>query len=278
MPEAADQLTAILRQLEVHYKDMQDTEFTVEEGALYMLQTRSAKRPAQAAVRFAVDAFEEGLLTKAEAIATIDAGALDALLHPSSRRQPRYTRAPRGRRLARRRQGCDRLHRAGGGRAGGRRQGGDPRAAVHRGRRRGGVSRRQRDPHLRGRQGVARGAGRARDGPARGHRRGRPGRRPARRRGPGGRARPARGDFIAIDGSTGTITTDDVPLVEAHVDARFETVLALVRRAAATRRARQRRHPGGRRPARTASAPRGSGCAGPSTCSWPQSVSRRCAR
>ncbi len=53
---------------------MQDTEFTVEEGRLFMLQTRNAKRPAQAAVRFAVDAVREGLLTKREAIATIDTG------------------------------------------------------------------------------------------------------------------------------------------------------------------------------------------------------------
>ena len=64
MPEAHAQLLDILRTLERHYGDMQDTEFTVEEGRLYMLQTRSAKRPAQAAVRFAVDAVEEGLLTR----------------------------------------------------------------------------------------------------------------------------------------------------------------------------------------------------------------------
>ena len=62
MPEAHEQLIEILRTLERHYSDMQDTEFTVEEGRLYMLQTRNAKRPAQAAVRFAVDAVEEGLL------------------------------------------------------------------------------------------------------------------------------------------------------------------------------------------------------------------------
>ena len=83
MPEVHDRLLEILRTLERHYKDMQDTEFTVEDGRLYMLQTRSAKRPAQAAVRFAVDAVEEGLLTPAEAIATIDAGSLKALLHPT---------------------------------------------------------------------------------------------------------------------------------------------------------------------------------------------------
>jgi pyruvate,orthophosphate dikinase len=62
---------------------MQDVEFTIEDGRLYLLQTRSAKRPAQAAVRFAVDAVAEGLLEPAEAIMTIDAGALDALLHPT---------------------------------------------------------------------------------------------------------------------------------------------------------------------------------------------------
>src|SRR3954468_7828025 len=73
MPGVHDDLVAILRTLERHYGDMQDTEFTVEEGRLYMLQTRSAKRPAQAAVRFAVDAVEEGLLDRGEALATIDA-------------------------------------------------------------------------------------------------------------------------------------------------------------------------------------------------------------
>ena len=75
--------STIMRTLERHYGDMQDTEFTIEEGRLYMLQTRSAKRPAQAAVRFAVDAVQEGLLTREQAIATIDARSLHALLHPT---------------------------------------------------------------------------------------------------------------------------------------------------------------------------------------------------
>ena len=83
LPEAHEQLMEILRTLEAHYKDMQDTEFTVEEGQLFMLQTRNAKRPAQAAVRFAVDAVSEELLTREEAITTIDPGSLDALLHPT---------------------------------------------------------------------------------------------------------------------------------------------------------------------------------------------------
>ncbi len=90
MPDAHAELMEILRTLEAHYRDMQDTEFTVEDGQLYMLQTRDAKRPAQAAVRFAVDAVEEGLLERAEAIATIDAARLDALLHPSFARNARY--------------------------------------------------------------------------------------------------------------------------------------------------------------------------------------------
>ena len=83
MPDASAQLMDILRTLERHYGDMQDTEFTVEEGALYMLQTRNAKRPAQAAVRFACDAVDEGLLSREQALATIDADRLDALLHPT---------------------------------------------------------------------------------------------------------------------------------------------------------------------------------------------------
>jgi pyruvate,orthophosphate dikinase len=90
MPEVHERLMEVLRTLEAHYKDMQDTEFTVEEGQLYMLQTRNAKRPAQAAVRFAVDAVNEGLLTREEALATIDADALDALLHPTFDRGEGY--------------------------------------------------------------------------------------------------------------------------------------------------------------------------------------------
>src|SRR3954454_12924110 len=83
LPEVHEQLMEILRTLESHYRDMQDTEFTVEDEQLYMLQTRDAKRPAQAAVRFAVDAVNEGLLERGEAIATIDPETLDALLHPT---------------------------------------------------------------------------------------------------------------------------------------------------------------------------------------------------
>ena len=94
MPAVDAQLREILRKLERHYKDMQDTEFTVEDGRLYMLQTRSAKRPAQAAIRFAVDAVDEGLITTAEAIATIDAGVIGraAASHVRTRRPLRFHR------------------------------------------------------------------------------------------------------------------------------------------------------------------------------------------
>src|SRR5919197_334608 len=96
MPEVHEDLMEILRTLERHYGDMQDTEFTVEEGSLYMLQTRNAKRPAQAGVRFAVDAVNEGLLDKAAALATIDAEQLDALLHPTFDPDAHYEVLARG--------------------------------------------------------------------------------------------------------------------------------------------------------------------------------------
>jgi pyruvate, orthophosphate dikinase len=96
LPGVRERLLEILRTLERHYGDMQDTEFTVEDGRLFMLQTRAAKRPARAAVRFAVDAVDEGLLSRAAAIATIDAGSLDALLHPTFDPSARYDVVARG--------------------------------------------------------------------------------------------------------------------------------------------------------------------------------------
>ncbi len=83
LPEAHAQLVEILAALERHFGDMQDVEFTVQEGTLYMLQARSAKRPPHAAVRVAVDMVAEGVLTRERALARIDASKLEALLHPS---------------------------------------------------------------------------------------------------------------------------------------------------------------------------------------------------
>jgi pyruvate, orthophosphate dikinase len=82
MPEPFGQLLATMRRLEEHYHDMQDIEFTVEDGRLYLLQTRSAKRTATAALRSAVSMTGEALISREEAVARIDAGQLDQLLHP----------------------------------------------------------------------------------------------------------------------------------------------------------------------------------------------------
>ena len=82
MPEAFDQLVDTMRRLEEHYRDMQDIEFTVEDGRLYLLQTRSAKRTAAAALKAAVDMTAEGLIEREDAVARIDPAQLDQLLHP----------------------------------------------------------------------------------------------------------------------------------------------------------------------------------------------------
>jgi pyruvate,orthophosphate dikinase len=82
LPEAFDELVETMRRLEEHYKDMQDIEFTVEDGKLYLLQTRSAKRTAAAALKAGVEMVDEGLITREEAVARIDPGQLDQLLHP----------------------------------------------------------------------------------------------------------------------------------------------------------------------------------------------------
>ena len=83
MPEVYAQLAAVFETLEKHYRDMQDIEFTVERGKLWMLQTRSGKRTAKAALKIAVDMASEGLITRDEAILRVDPAALDQLLHPT---------------------------------------------------------------------------------------------------------------------------------------------------------------------------------------------------
>jgi pyruvate, orthophosphate dikinase len=227
MPDVHAQLMDILWMLERHAGDMQDTEFTVEEGRLYMLQTRNAKRPAQAAVRFAADAVEEGLLTRAEAIQTIDAGRLDALLHPTFDPTFRYDVLARGVAAS---PGAakgqivftaeDAVAAAADGRAvilvrpfteaddvagfhaaqgiltseGGKAS----HAAL--------VARGMGRPAVTGAAAldVDLHAGEVRIGDRVLH----------------------AGELIAIDGTTGAVTTDDVPLVAPPVDLRFETVLA----------------------------------------------------
>jgi len=82
LPDAFEQLTDTMRRLEEHYQDMQDIEFTVEDDRLYLLQTRGAKRTAAAALKSAVDMVAEGLISEEDAVARIDPGQLDQLLHP----------------------------------------------------------------------------------------------------------------------------------------------------------------------------------------------------
>ncbi|MBL0000440.1 MAG: pyruvate, phosphate dikinase [Sphingomonadales bacterium] len=83
MPEVYGELANVFNILETHYRDMQDIEFTVERGKLWMLQTRSGKRTAKAALKIAVDMAEQGLITREEAVARVDPAALDQLLHPT---------------------------------------------------------------------------------------------------------------------------------------------------------------------------------------------------
>src|SRR3546814_492813 len=83
MPETYAELAKVFAILETRYRDMQDIEFTVQQGKLWMLQTRSGKRTAKAALKIAVDMANEGLITQEEAIARVDPAALDQLLHPT---------------------------------------------------------------------------------------------------------------------------------------------------------------------------------------------------
>ena len=83
MPQAFSEFDGICKILERHYRDMQDVEFTIERGKLWMLQTRSGKRTAKAALKIAVDMAEEGLITKSEAVQRVEPASLDQLLHPT---------------------------------------------------------------------------------------------------------------------------------------------------------------------------------------------------
>ena len=83
LPEAYDELIATMRKMEAHYRDMQDMEFTIENGKLFLLQTRNGKRTAAAALKVASDLVDEGVITKEEALLRIEPDQLDQLLHPA---------------------------------------------------------------------------------------------------------------------------------------------------------------------------------------------------
>jgi pyruvate,orthophosphate dikinase len=83
MPEAYAELLSIFARLEAHYRDMQDIEFTIQEGKVWMLQTRAGKRTAEAAIKIAADLCDEGLISEREAVMRVDPASLDQLLHPT---------------------------------------------------------------------------------------------------------------------------------------------------------------------------------------------------
>jgi len=95
MPTVWNQFEGITQTLEKHYSNMQDVEFTVERGTLWMLQTRDGKRTAQAAVRIAVEMAEEGLISREEAVMRISPEQVDFFLHPSSMPSPRKPPRPK---------------------------------------------------------------------------------------------------------------------------------------------------------------------------------------
>ena len=100
MPQVYEQFSTIAQNLENHYKDMQDMEFTIENGKLYMLQTRNGKRTAAAALKIAVDLVDEGMITEEEAVLRVDPKQLDALLHPQFDAKALKAAAPVGAGLA----------------------------------------------------------------------------------------------------------------------------------------------------------------------------------
>ena len=100
MPEVYHQFVDIANKLEQHYKDMQDMEFTIEDGKLYMLQTRNGKRTAEAALKIAVDLVDEGMIDRKEAVLRVDPKQLDSLLHPQFDPDALKAATPIGRGLA----------------------------------------------------------------------------------------------------------------------------------------------------------------------------------
>ncbi|MGI6148542.1 MAG: pyruvate, phosphate dikinase [Limnochordia bacterium] len=96
MPEVYAELESIYKKLELHYRDMQDIEFTIQEGKLYMLQTRNGKRTATAAVRIAVEMAHEGLIDKQTAVMRVDPNQIDQLLHPMIDPKAKYEALAKG--------------------------------------------------------------------------------------------------------------------------------------------------------------------------------------
>ena len=269
-PEAGNELDGVMTQLEQHYRDMCDIEFTIEQGKLWMLQTRIGKRTARAALKIAVDMVAEGLINKEEAVLRVDPEQLDQLLHPQfdavreARRSWRRASTPRrappsarsssppttprstrrtGRKviLVRWETTPDDLH-------GMIAAQGILTATAARRRHAAVVARGMGKPCV-----VRRGGAQDRLG------------------GQDARAWTApsihEGDIISIDGTAGIVVLGAVKLVPPKVSGEFGTVLGVGGRVPHDGRRRQRRHSRRRAAAAVRSAPRASACAAPSTCS-----------
>ena len=267
MPDLHAELLSALDVLERHYCDIQDVEYTIEDGRLYILQTRNAKRHARAAVRFAVDGHREGMLTREEGLLKVDPGSLSALMHPAFDPEAKFRELTRG-------------------------------VAASPGAAKGRIVFSAREAEERAAAGedvillrpftsaddvggfhAARGILTSQGGKsshaaivARGM--GRPcvcGASEVLIDAEAGRARIGEtvlraGDPIAIDGSTGVVTADDVALVEPQLDAAFSEVLGWATSSGASASA-PTPTPLRTRGGRASSARRESASAGPSTCS-----------
>ena len=280
MPEAFKELTRIYGALEKHYRDMQDLEFTVEQGKLWMLQTRNGKRTAKAALRIAVELANEKLITKDEAVTRIEPGSLDQLLHPTidpnAERKVIATGLPASPGAA---SGEIVFSSDEADEAQGRRQEGDPGARRDLARGHPRHARRRRHPDHARRHDLARRGGRARHGQALRLRR----RHAARRLRRADHAAPATRCSRAARSSPSTARPARcwparVPMTRARAVRRVRHADGLGRQGAQARRARQCRHAGRRARRASSSAPRASASAAPSTCSSTRRASRRCAR
>ena len=280
IPNAFAELKRIYNVLERHYRDMQDLEFTVEQGKLWMLQTRTGKRTAKAALRIAVELANEGLITKNEAVMRVDPLALDQLLHP--------TIDPR----AHRKVIATGLPASPGAASGaivftpdeaeklqvrGQESHPHPRRDFARGyprharRRRHSDDARRHDLACRGRC--------SRHGQALRVRRRLIADRLRRADHERRRADLKEGDFITVDGSTGQVLAGRVDMIEPQLSDDFATLIEAGRtRCAGLKRARQCRHAERRQDRGASSAPKASGFAVPSTCSSTRTASRRCAK
>ncbi len=280
MPEVYEQFVNIAQTLENHYRDMQDMEYTIERGKLYMLQTRNGKRTAAAALKIAVDLVDEGMITPDEALLKVEPKQLDSLLHPQFDAAALKAATPVAQGLpASPGAACRRAYFTAESATTAAKTG---KKVV--------LVRLETSPE--DIEGMAACAGR----PHRPRRHDLPRRRRCPRHGHLLRRRLRRatvdeeamtasivrrhtlneGDWMSIDGSTGNVYAGRIPTVDAAISGDF-AALWLGGRAPAAQGSHQRRHPARRRQA-VRTARKASAFAAPSTCSSRRPVSPTCAR